>query len=313
MKFIKEHLTLILISLITLVMVVLEISLAQSYREKLETVSASLAGKVMQQNQLVQTHPFPSKENITQIEKNQQLIKETAQKLIQAYRNPDVQDGVVEPIVWKNRFVAFRERMNSLAGANRVNLPPNFAYGFEDYVDSIPADRQHTVLLGRQLSVIELILNKLMEQQVREIIAIRRSKSESVYNQVPMEGEGGPEKDGKPVPAASGVTLPIVDSKDRIYREIPFQFEFVAEASTLRELLNFLAASHDVFVVRELSVENSNPNIVTSENVAAIAAATPSGPIIIYGRELLKVKLQVNLLEFKPVPEQKGGNFREEG
>jgi len=215
-----------------------------------------------------------------------------------------------DPVVWKHDLV---EKVNSLtaaAGVHSVTLPPNFYFAFSNYISTNPADAQ-TQVLSKQLFVIEQITNILINAPVRSILDIQRTYEEnSPSSSTTQPSGGGP---GGQLPGSSYM-------EGDAYRVYPFQFEFETSANNFRKIMNDLLQSPYVFVVRSVTVANSQTvspspadldriagttdNTITDKDPGGQAAnVSTKGPQYLFGNQTLHVKARIDLIDWStPAP-----------
>jgi len=220
--------------------------------------------------------------------------------------------GKKDPVAWKHDLDEEVRRLTAAAGVHSVTLPANFYFAFSNYVSSNPADDQ-TQVLSKQLFVIEQITNILINAPVRSILDIQRTYEENARsgNTPPPPGNGP----GGQLPGSSY-------QEGDAYRVYPFQFEFETSAGSFRKIMNDLLQSPYVFVVRSVTVANSqtvSPTPADLDRIAGSPGDTPSvtttdpgtvgathstlGPQYLFGNQTLHVKIRIDLIDWStPAP-----------
>lgn len=174
------------------------------------------------------------------------------------------------------------------AEANGVKLPAKFYFGFEQYQTQVPTERA-APYLNRQFQVIQALVTRLVDYKVTSIDGISRTplpqESAALAGQKKQEAE------------------PVVS-------RFPFEITFTAEQPKFRVAFNSLLGSDQFLIVRSLDIHNSVPQApskrppesAAASNPLAAAAGTPGkdqpNMQVILGRELLKVTLRLEMLDF---------------
>jgi hypothetical protein len=228
-----------------------------------------------------------------------------------------------DPVAWKHDLDDEVHRLNSAAKVHGVTLPPNFYFGFSRYLSQNPSDEQ-TAVLSKQLVGVEQLATILINAPVRGIQAMRRT-----YEEDPHTGPGnasGPAAEGDHL---GGYSL---NAAGNAYTAYPFEVNFDTTSENLRSVINNLIQSPYVFVIRTLSIQNSNPNSplindldklagppappVVDAPPGEVAATIPTkGPQFLFGNSTLKIKARIDMIEWKaeiseatPVPTQPNKN-----
>lgn len=212
-----------------------------------------------------------------------------------------------DTVAWKHDLDAEVSRLNTAAKLHGVNVPNNFYYGFSRYLNQNPGDEQ-TVVLGKQLLGVEEIANVFINAPIRAISSFRRT-----YEEDPVStgnGGGGNKTDADLLPGNSQ-TAP-----GGVYVAYPFEIEFEATTDSLRKVIADLGKSPYVFVVRTISIQNSNtssPQISDLDKLAGTSSAgvtdtspgdvgkSTKGPQFLFGNETLHIKVRIDMVEWKGV------------
>ncbi|MCX6968733.1 MAG: Amuc_1100 family pilus-like protein [Verrucomicrobia bacterium] len=185
------------------------------------------------------------------------------------------------------------------AEANGVKLPANFYFGFDQYQTQVP-NEQAAPFLHRQFLVIQSLVVRLVDFKVASIDGVARTP-------LPQES------------AAPGGGAKKPDAAEPVLSRFPFDISFTAEQGKFRVAFNSLLGSDQFLIVRSLTIQNSSPQApakkssdpaAASSNPLAAVAGTPgkdqSNLQVILGRELLKVTLRLEMLDFsEPVAAKK--------
>jgi len=245
------------------------------------------------------------------LQSNIDLIKAQIDPLIQAkllpkenkLRSIDKED----PVAWKHDLDDEVHRLDGAAKLHGVTLPPNFYFGFSRYISQSPSDEQ-TAVLRKQMVGVEQFTTILINAQVKDIEAIRRT-----YEEDPHTGAGNASGPAAESSHLGGYSL---NAAGNAYTAYPFEVDFEATPENLRPILNNLIQSPYVFIVRTLSIQNSIPNSPLINDLDKLAgppassvvdtapgevAATTStkGPQFLFGNSTLKIKARIDMIEWK--------------
>jgi hypothetical protein len=243
--------------------------------------------------------PFPSKENYDKTaalaEEYKGELRSLQERLakMQAPLNPDV-----KPQQFQDDLRTAVNQTVEKAAAAGVSLPKDFYLGFVQYANSLPSERAAPAL-ARQLSIIGEIVNRLIDFKVTSIDSLDRRL---LPEETPAPTED--QKKGKPV-----------------LSRLPFDLAFTAEQPKFRVVFNSLLDPKLFLIVRELSVLNSDPAgppiaqsganaagtnpLANAVNPAGGAASPTSNLEVILGRELVKVSMRIEIIDFAKPEEAK--------
>lgn len=235
--------------------------------------------------------PFPSKENLDKLQGMEKEYKQELSNLrtklvkLEPPLRPDV-----KPQQFQDELRVAVDELSKKASTAGVSIPKDFYLGFNQYVNSPPPDRAAPAL-ARQLAVINLILNHLIDFKVHSIDGLER-------RQLPEEGPANAQKGG-------GASV----------ERYPFDISFTTEQSRFRVAFNSLLTGDQFLLVRAVSVQNTvqeGPAIAQpDQNQAGGAAPQPGAEDkakdlnVIFGREMVKVTMRLEMIHFAETPEAK--------
>jgi hypothetical protein len=211
-----------------------------------------------------------------------------------------------DPVAWKHDLDDEVTRLKDMAKTNHVDVPPNFYFGFSRYQNNSPLDDQ-TLVLSKQLQAVDLLTSILLQAQVKNIQAIRRSYEEDSHGDAPT----GPSTMTDP-DRANGYA---VKAPGNDYIAYPYEFDFVTTPEALRTIINKLVQSPSIFVLRSVTITNSNtdspklndittmvdappPNPTNSSPGEVAATTSTKGPQLLFGNETITVKIRVDMIEW---------------
>lgn len=291
-----------------------------AYTEKKDNYLATGQQLTQMQNAVLS----PTDENV---KKKQALVAEFAKEVDElGFALAELQPRV-EPI--KN--IDFQAKLkNQVAEARkaaaqaRMNLPPDFAFGFEDYTSNLPSETASTELSG-YLDAMNELVNLFMKCGVESVDLLERSK-------LPVEqgtkASTGQPKNNRP---AGRPGQPQVATGPAILEKSQISAILTLDQGPLQLLIMKLAAPSEVMHftnLRLLRIENQlqdGPLRMAGSSTAAapapaIDAAAPAAPgaeaaasneikppppaapdsVPLLGLEKLKVRLEIDLVKFLP-------------
>jgi len=225
------------------------------------------------------------------------------------------------PVDWKQDLDKDVTALTAEAKVRGVALQPSFYFGFSYYLGHSPSD-EATSTLNKQLLGISEVSKILIEAGIKSISSIRRTYDEDPHSSGGNGGNnGGPGGNNN-----NNVTFTAATEPDRLsgisfsapgdaYHDYPFQVEFDAKAEDLRTVMDNLLKSPYIFIVRTMTVDNSEPQSPKVSSLQAIAGApTPSvadsspgevastastkGPQFLFGNSVLHIKARIDLIEW---------------
>ena len=264
---------------------------ASAYFASSETYDASVAKLHTLQNKV----PFPSKAN-------GEAIRAGLEEYSSSIRNLQSQLAKMEvPLDEKFTPQQFQDGLRTAvndirvkAEANGVKLPTNFYFGFDQYQTQVPTD-QAAPFLNRQFLVIQSLVVRLVDFKVASIDGVTR---------VPLPQESAAAPPGQKKADAAGPVL----------SRFPFDISFTAEQPKFRVAFNSLLGSDQFLIVRSLEIHNTNPQAPAKKSAEQPGASNPltagaakdrTNMQVILGREILKVVLRLEMLDFAEPPAAK--------
>ena len=241
--------------------------------------------------------PFPSDANLKAIQSGLADYSSNIQNLqSQLAKMVFPLDEKITPQQFQDGLRTAVNDIRVKADANGVKLPANFYFGFDQYQTQVPSEKA-APFLNRQFLVIQSLVVRLVDFKVTSIDGVTR---------VPLPQESATASAGQRKPD----TEPALSS-------FPFDISFTAEQPKFRVAFNSLLGSDQFLIVRSLDIHNSVPQApakkgadpVASNPLAAGAGTAPGkGPAnmqVILGREVLKVTLHLEILNFAQPPPAK--------
>lgn len=211
------------------------------------------------------------------------------------------------------------------ANQSRIGLPPEFAFGFDDYTASLPSTSEAASQLSTYLDSVHAVVQLMLDSGVRGIMTLERTPlavEKGAEKEDPRKRQGQRPPPGRPTP---GGTPPPAASKATESRTITVSAEL--DQVPLQLLMNRLASPSGIpffTVVRNLRVENvaqigplrsevfvpsgGEGNAGTgvegedAPSDGTIRAAEPEAPdsVAVMGNENLRVYMEIDLVRFFP-------------
>jgi hypothetical protein len=267
-----------------------------------QETEAAYTAAVQQLHGLQNRSPFPNNENLAKIREQTAKYSATVEGLKAQFAGMQTPlDHDVTPQRFQDTLRTTVNEVVQMADAAQVILPANFYLGFDAYQTSLPSDKAAPAL-ARQLSVISGVVKRLIELRVHSLDFLSR-------NLLPEESGARP---AQPNPGQQPASPRLVEFS-------PFDVSFTADQGKFRVAFNSLIDSKQFLIVRAVNVENSSqtgPPVVTGStdagsgtpeggyNQPANAPAAATALNVILGREMVKVSLRVDIVNFN-FPESK--------
>jgi hypothetical protein len=252
------------------------------------TVLTELEGQQRDLQQLRDSAPYPSNENIDIVKLDREKLRNLYAKMQQiAARPPVIPPELERDIEFSQLMRQTVDRLDRLAQKHRVRVPDGFAYGFSRYDATFPCRnpalaskecKKLLALLAKQLLVIEKLSTLLIDNKVDEITAIRHTEVEK---------------------GASSDTLdaPISNEDKALYHTYPFELHFMCDTDTLRRFLNDLMQADSFFVVRSIKIDSTASRIKAAAPTETETPGTPP-PTPVLENQRLNIILRLDLIEF---------------
>lgn len=289
--------------------------------------------KLAQREDLEKIKPnLRSAENVKLINENTAAEKELLQTAVSKL-NP--KPLVIEPVEDTKMADMInnssREVIKQLTENGVLPIPDKFFCGFERYSQELPK-KENTVLLQKQLKIIEELLTLAANSHVNQILSVKRVEFEAPAKTGSPGGHGG----GPASPATKPISrspkaeplisqngeFHYVDSPDYIYASMPFELTIKCDTSSLRDFLNAISRSSYVLIPRIVTIDNEKKEAMAARETKTEAPHTSPGDLppprrgsvpeplnelavdvlkqpFVLGEEHLSVGLRIDWLEFR--------------
>ncbi len=266
---------------------------ASTYAAASESYTAAVAKLHSLQNKV----PFPSQENLKAMQANIEGYSARITALQGQLSSMEIPlDEKITPQQFQDGLRTAVNDLRKSADANGVKVPENFYFGFDQYQTQVPTD-QAAPALYRQFRVIQSLVSRLVDFKVTSVDSVVRP----------------------PIAEESAARTPAQPNKSEAapaFIRMPFSISFTADPAKVRVAYNSLLAPEQFLIVRSLSLQNSSPQAPpkVSQDTSASSPANLFAPVadakdgekkslqVILGRELLKVTLNLEMLDF-PEPQ----------
>lgn len=270
-----------------------EIWLTFSQRSQAAAIEAEIAQKTQTLAGFASQSPFPSKENLAQVESDLATADKTREAIRKTLSsNSEVATQIASAIVPATSTDAYFdianyvERIRESAQKAGIGLSADNRLGFSTYASTGPdRDLIPTVFLQRQYA--DYLLGVLIASQPREIVSLQRERpqtaeekrlaAEALASGLPAASSGESSDSGD----FFGIDPRTSARVDGFIETNPFRLTFVGTTTALRNLLNQLARFDLPAVVRSVEV---GPITTTDRGSSAPARSAPAtNPFALFG------------------------------
>jgi len=266
------------------------------------TASSDYLEAVKKLHALQNRSPYPSEENLKQtkaLASQYQTTLSTLRAQLAEMQTP--LNLEIKPQQFQDDLRTAVNQIAERAAANGVALPKDFYLGFGQYANNLPSEKA-APYLARELVIIKQVVNEFIDFKIKSLDGLERRL-------LPQEATA-------PVPAghaAKGASTSSVLDRN------PFEISFTAEQAKFRVAFNSLLNADQFLLVRAVDVANSNPEgptVAQPDKTNGMPAAgnsangnggpeTPPDLNVVLGRELVKVTMQVEIIDFAKPEEAK--------
>lgn len=232
--------------------------------------------KYAQLDQLQKRIPYPNEKNLETYNNQHQELKKVIDDLnlnLAKFELP--LDANLGPQTFQKNLQTAIADATAKADAAKIQLPEKFAFGFDNYVNtlSIPAAAP---ALDRQLKAVQFVFDELLTGGgVTSISAVTREA-------LPEEKQG-----------VKPVSTPVVKE--------PMAVTFVTTWQNLRKVLNDLTQTKQQFYIIRLiniTTDGQKDQPITKADTAKAGAEKTDGPLFALGNEKLVVTLSLEIVNF---------------
>lgn len=272
---IRKNLSLAVGAGISLVLIAVAAIFLVRFALRYNAVTRDLRAQQERLQRLNDRRPYPSEENIRQLESNRSKLAAILRRTQTDLSRGQYEPPALEPARFSQELRGMSERLNRVALArNIMPLPPSFGYGFDRYFKGIPPRKDEVPRLLLQVNAVESVCRALLEAGITEILKVERQEfEESTSPGVGAEMEMAGLAPRGPVEAVSGDRVAgrlsgrAMADPDGWFSWERVAVEFTARESGLWEALNGLARSEAFTVVVSATIvnENARPQVKTPD------------------------------------------------
>ena len=285
---IRKNLSLAVSAGVTIVLIVVAAVFMVRFAISYGTVTWNLRTQQEKLQRLNDRRPYPSEENIRQLEANREALAAILRRTQEDLSRGQYEPPALEPARFSQELRGMSERLNRVAASRNIAPPPpSFGYGFEQYFKGVPPRKDEVPRLLLQVNAVESVCRALYEAGITEILKVERQNFEEAG------AGGGPETDmsGLAVRApfeerGAGGFGGRLDGRPMADPDGLFSWERVAVEFTTREsglwaALNGLARAGAYTVVNSLTIvnENARPAIKTQDGGEKATRGTEGAPV----------------------------------
>lgn len=229
---------------------------------KISEVKQRISGAEAQLKNLRFADPAPTEENMAASEANLAELKQELGKvrevLQRGARLSTSTDGIVVMAAIQQYITEYGRKAKQFTHTNAdgealaIELPGDFAFGFEQYMDEATPEDDTDIIatLDKQRQILSYLLNKLYESEPHSLVAVEREIFESV--------DGGASSGGFVLSDAISARVP------GAIKTMGFSLSFTGYTESLRAFLNQLAKFDLPIVVRSIQVERPSGAVTTA-------------------------------------------------
>ena len=257
-----------------------------------------------ERNRLEHLDPFPSEANLRKLHGYIDGYSAALDKFKEQLKTEVAPAPPLAPNEFQSRLRQAVVAVLDRARTNNVKLPDKFQLGFDEFTRTMPSTAV-TVLLGQELSQIQMLINILLDAKVDSVTSFHRA---------PLSEEHGASPTPTPSPApgrrVAAAAKPTSTPAPTLVKRNVVDVSFKAAPSVARKVLNEIAASNgQFFIIRTLYVHNEKDKGPPREKTAS-PTPTPSAQVpptqpgaaaalnFIVGNEHIEVSATIEMLRF---------------
>ena len=257
-----------------------------------------------ERNRLEHLDPFPSEANLRKLHGYIDGYSAALDKFKEQLKTEVAPAPPLAPNEFQSRLRQAVVAVLDRARTNNVKLPDKFQLGFDEFTRTMPSTAV-TVLLGQELSQVQMLINILLDAKVDSVTSFHRA---------PLSEEHGASPTPTPSPApgrrVAAAAKPTSTPAPTLVKRNVVDVSFKAAPAVARKVLNEIAASNgQFFIIRTLYVHNEKDKGPPREKTASptpppSAQVPPTQPgaaaalNFIVGNEHIEVSATIEMLRF---------------
>ena len=254
MSFLRKYLFLVVGGSIALVLLLVLSMLLFRFQRRYEGVRTDLQTHEARRDGLYGRNPFPSAENVERLRDNLEEMEAYLDGLLGTLSADQPEPVDMERAAFPAAIERTTYRLRDLAEEQQVRLRADLAFGFARYAAGNLPVREHVSRLVVQLRTIDMLCTLLLTSEISELIRVEREVFDAEVRR-PREGDLVARAGTVPAAPVDGVSER-PEGVEGLYTKERYTLVFLASESALRSVLNRLAASPTLIVVRRLELVN---------------------------------------------------------
>src|SRR6476620_6668535 len=253
-----------------------------------------------ERNRMQGLNPFPNDANYRKLQGYLERYSAALDKFKDELRAEVAPASPLAPNEFQSRLRQATLAAEERARTNNVKLPDKFQLGFDEFARMMPSTAV-TVLLGHELSQVQMLINILLDAKVDSVTSFRRR---------PLPEERGASATPTPAPGQRvATTAKPGGTPTKLIERNVVEISFKAAPGAARKVLNEITSSTGQFlIIRTLYVHNEKdkgplhqrtgaPTPVPSPQ--ASPGQSPAGALnFIVGSEHIEVSATIEMLRF---------------
>lgn len=218
----------------------------------------ALASEQAKLDRLNRRDPFPSQENISQVDKNSERIEGYLDAFFKEASAGRIEPRAIErsafPTLLENAF----DRLRVMAESNDVEVAERFTYGFEKYAaGELPAD-EHVARLTIQGQSIQVLCKMLFEAGIASLESVEREVFDVASTRLPAADPSVRRRVSRATPRGRPPTAepPRASSDPEYLSRERIKVKFRAIDEVIWRVLNALGAHPTFFILVNFSLMN---------------------------------------------------------
>jgi hypothetical protein len=253
-----------------------------------------------ERNRLQGLNPFPDDPNYRKLKGYLEKYDAALDKFKDDLKADVAPAPPLAPNEFQSRLRQAAVAAQDRARTNNVKLPDNFQLGFDEFTRMMPGTTV-AVLLGQELSQVQMLINILLDSKVDSITSLRRR---------PLKEERGALPTPTPAPGQRVATPAKPGATPNLIERNIVEVSFKAAPSAARKVLNEITNSTgQFFIIRTLYVRNEKDKGPPRERAASTPRPIPNpqtppgqqgaGALnFIVGNEHIEVSATIEMLRF---------------
>ncbi len=256
-------------------------------------------------SRLQHLQPYPNTANLEKVADQKKDHATKVEELRKTVVGMKLAQEPLSPEQFQDKLRASVTAFNQKAADKGTKIPDKFYLGFDTYA-TVPPKPEVAPFLGRELKVIENVLNDIINSNATELNSVKPDDM--------IEEKGGGKKSGGGTQGGQGTNQ---KGQKSVASRHSFEIVFTGYNRAAQSVINEITSDHDQFLIPRLVIVKNEKEQGPSKEAPAPATpaptptaggagsdATPGPPPIIVGNETVQVTLLVEMVDF-PDPSAK--------